>query len=91
MSALCVIPAKGGSKRLKNKNILELNGKPLVGLAVEKASQSEIFDEIVLSTEDAEIRRLGLTFGASVPFYVLKAWHVIPLRLSMSCYTVSKH
>ena len=68
MSALCIIPAKGSSTRLKRKNLLEIQGKPLVTIAVEKVIESRIFDSVIVSTEDKEIAALSVSSGASVPF-----------------------
>jgi len=64
---LCVIPARGGSKRLPRKNILPLNGKPLLAYTVEAALKSGVFDEVFVSTEDQEIAEIARRFGASVP------------------------
>ena len=55
MAVLCVIPARAGSKRLKDKNILDLNGKPVIGYTIEAAKQSNLLDRIVVSTESSEI------------------------------------
>ncbi len=65
---LCVIPARGGSKRLKRKNIALLDGKPLVAYTIEAALQSEIFEQVCVSTEDEEIADLARHYGAKVPF-----------------------
>ncbi len=55
---LCVIPARKGSKRLPKKNLLTYRGKPLVQIAVEKAIESEIFESVILNTDDLEIIQL---------------------------------
>lgn len=68
MDALCVIPARGGSKRLERKNVRELDGKPLLGYAVEAAIDSGVFDETIVSTEDEEIAAVAEEYGAAVPF-----------------------
>ncbi len=52
---LCIIPARGGSKRLPRKNILPLNGKPLLCYTIEAAIESNVFDTICVSSEDDEI------------------------------------
>lgn len=65
---LAIIPARGGSKRLPGKNIKELAGKPLIAWTIEAALQSEIFDTIMVSTDDSEIARLSKLYGADVPF-----------------------
>ena len=66
--SLCLIPAKGKSTRLPNKNKLLLDGKPLVTIAIEKALQSAMFDEVCVSTEDLELSEISKSAGASVPF-----------------------
>jgi CMP-N-acetylneuraminic acid synthetase len=65
---LAVIPARGGSKGLPRKNILELCGKPLVGWTIESAKSSQLIDEIVLSTEDEEIAKVSENCGLPVHF-----------------------
>ncbi len=65
---LCVIPARGGSKRLPKKNILNFFGKPMIYWTIEAAKKSKIFDKIVVSTDDEKIKKISLKFGAEVPF-----------------------
>ncbi len=65
---LALIPARGGSKRLKNKNIYPLNGKPLIYYTIKSAIKSKVFDDIVVSTDSPEIAKVSEEFGASVPF-----------------------
>lgn len=55
MRVLAVIPARGGSKRLPRKNILDLGGKPLLTWTINTAKESGVFDKIIVSTEDDEI------------------------------------
>lgn len=64
----CLIPARGGSKRLKRKNIRELAGKPLIAYSVEAAIKSNVFDQVIVSTDDNEIARVAKEYGAEVPF-----------------------
>jgi CMP-N-acetylneuraminic acid synthetase len=64
MKPLCVIPARRGSKRLPLKNILPLNGKPMLVYSVECASESEVFDQVFVSTEDPEIASIAESAGA---------------------------
>lgn len=66
---LCVIPARGGSKRIPRKNIKEFCGKPMLGYAIEAAIKSKIFEHIVVSTDDLEIKNTALQAGAEVPFF----------------------
>jgi len=66
MKKLAIIPARGGSKRLKKKNVLPLGGKPLVAYTIEAAQKSNIFDKILLSTDDTEIANVGHSLGIEV-------------------------
>ena len=65
---LALIPARGGSKELPNKNILDLAGKPMISWTIEAALESKIFDEVVVSTDDQKIKRVAQESGAAVPF-----------------------
>lgn len=68
MRNLCIIPARGGSKRIPRKNIKEFIGKPIIAYAIELAIKSELFDEIMVSTDDIEIANIAISYGAKVPF-----------------------
>ena len=63
-NALCVISARGGSKGVPNKNITKINGKPLIGYAIEKAFALNIFDHIVVSTDSLKISEIAKEYGA---------------------------
>ncbi|MEI6791472.1 MAG: acylneuraminate cytidylyltransferase family protein, partial [Myxococcaceae bacterium] len=65
---LAVIPARGGSKRIKRKNVVEFHGKPLIAWTIDAALKSFLFDDVIVSTEDAEISEISRKNGASVPF-----------------------
>jgi len=65
---LAIIPARGGSKRLPRKNILPLAGKPLIAWSIEAAIESDIFDEVMVNTDDHEIASISKKYGAKVPF-----------------------
>lgn len=65
---LAIIPARGGSKRIPRKNIKDFNGKPMIGWSIEAALLSAAFDEVWVSTDDAEIASVAQSFGAKVPF-----------------------
>lgn len=65
---VCVIPARGGSKRIKNKNIKMFNGKPLISYSINTAIKSRLFDEIIVSTDSEKIAKIAKKFGAKVPF-----------------------
>ena len=68
MSILAVITARGGSKRIPRKNIKEFMGKPMLSYPVKAALNSKVFDEVMVSTDDEEIKEISLKFGAKVPF-----------------------
>ncbi len=65
---ICVIPARGGSKRIPHKNIRHFRGKPIIAYSIAAARDSGCFDRIIVSTEDPEIRETANTFGAETPF-----------------------
>ncbi|PCI21437.1 MAG: pseudaminic acid cytidylyltransferase [Piscirickettsiaceae bacterium] len=65
---LCVIPARGGSKRIPRKNIKLFHGKPIVAYSIEAAQRSGCFDKIIVSTDDQEIADVAEEYGAEVPF-----------------------
>jgi len=67
-SAICVIPARGGSKRIPRKNIKPFCGRPMIAWSVTAARQSSVFDRIIVSTDDPEIAALARSEGAEVPF-----------------------
>lgn len=62
---LCIIPARGNSKRLPRKNIRIFRGKPLIGYTIEVALESKIFDQVCVSSEDDEILEVAKQFGAN--------------------------
>ncbi len=68
MSNLCIIPARGGSKRIPGKNIKDFLGKPIIAYSIEAAIKSKLFDEIMVSTDDEEIAKVSKNYGAKVPF-----------------------
>jgi pseudaminic acid cytidylyltransferase len=65
---LAVIPARGGSKRIPRKNIKLFNGKPMIAWSIEAALQSQMFDQVIVSTDDEEIASVARQCGAAVPF-----------------------
>jgi N-acylneuraminate cytidylyltransferase len=69
MSNLLVIPARGGSKRIPRKNIKLFFGKPIIAYSIEAAISSNLFDEIMVSTDDEMIAEIAVKYGANVPFY----------------------
>lgn len=68
MKNIALIPARSGSKGLKDKNIRLLRNKPMLAYSIEAALQSEMFDEIHVSTDSEEYARIAVEYGASVPF-----------------------
>ncbi len=67
-NAVCIIPARGGSKRIPRKNIKIFHGKPLIAYSIEVALASKLFDKIIVSTDDKEIANIAKEYGAEVPF-----------------------
>lgn len=65
---LAIIPARGGSKGIPRKNIISVNGKPLIQYTIDVAKKSKYIDRIIVSTEDEEIADIALSSGAEVPF-----------------------
>ena len=68
MKNLCIIPARGGSKRIPHKNIKEFLGKPIIAYSIEAALKSGLFNEVMVSTDDEQIAAIAKQYGASVPF-----------------------
>ena len=65
---ICVIPARGGSKRIPRKNIKKFHGKPIIAWSIEAAKKSKCFDRIIVSTDDKEIANIAIQYGAEAPF-----------------------
>ena len=65
---LAVIPARGGSKRIPRKNIKDFCGRPMIAWSIVVAQASGLFDQIIVSTDDAEIAEVAKQWGAEVPF-----------------------
>lgn len=68
MKNIAIIPARSGSKGIKDKNIKLLNGKPLLAYTIEVAKKTNLFDEIFVSTDSIEYAEVAKKWGASVPF-----------------------
>lgn len=68
MKHIAIILARGGSKRLPHKNILDFHGKPLLAWTIEAALQSGQYKHVLVSTDDPEIAEIARAFGAEVPF-----------------------
>lgn len=67
-SFIAIIPARSGSKGLPNKNIMEVNSKPLMAWSIETALSCEYIDEVMITTDSEEYANIAKSFGASVPF-----------------------
>ena len=65
---IAIIPARSGSKRIKNKNITKFYGKPLIFYTIKTAIKSKLFDKIIVSTDSKIISKLSKKYGASIPF-----------------------
>lgn len=63
---IAIIPARGGSKRLPRKNIIDFFGKPIIAYTVEAALETRLFDRVFISSEDAEIIKIGARYGAEI-------------------------
>lgn len=65
---VAIIPARGGSKRLPKKNIIDFFGKPMIAWTIEAALKTQLFDTVLVSTDSEEIANVAVSYGASVPF-----------------------
>ena len=65
-NAICIIPARGGSKRIPKKNIKDFFGKPLIAYSIQTALESNVFTKIVVSTDDNNIAKIAQQYGADV-------------------------
>ena len=65
---VAIIPARGGSKRIPRKNIKEFCGVPIIYYSIHAALESQLFDEVMVSTDDEEVAKIALQMGAKVPF-----------------------
>jgi CMP-N-acetylneuraminic acid synthetase len=68
MKRIAVRPARGGSKRIPKKNIIDFMGKPMIAWTITAAINSNIFDRIIVSTDDLEIAKVSEKYGCEVPF-----------------------
>ena len=80
MKSICIIPARGGSKRIKNKNLRLINKKSLLSYSIEKAKNLKIFERIIVSTDSKLIEKEALLHGAEVVLRP-KNWLMILLQL----------
>jgi len=68
VTILCIIPARSGSKGIKNKNIMDFNGKPLIAWSIEQAKKCNYDMKIIVSTDSQEYADIAMTYGAEIPF-----------------------
>lgn len=68
MGNVAIITARGGSKRIPRKNIKDFCGKPIIAYSIEAALKSGCFEEVMVSTDDNEIKDIAIRYGAKVPF-----------------------
>lgn len=68
LKCIAIIPARGGSKRIPKKNIRDFYGKPLIAYSIEVALKSNLFEKVIVSTDDEEIAEIAKKYGAEVPF-----------------------
>ncbi len=66
--AVAIIPARGGSKRIPKKNIKLFHGKPLIAYSIDVALRSKLFDKVIVSTDNEEIAKVAIKYGADIPF-----------------------
>ncbi|TKI71036.1 pseudaminic acid cytidylyltransferase [Sulfurimonas crateris] len=66
--AVAIIPARGGSKRIPKKNIKDFHGLPLIAYSIKAALESNLFEKIIVTTDDEEIAKIAKEYGAEVPF-----------------------
>lgn len=69
MKRLAIITARGGSKRIPQKNIKEFCGKPILAYSIEAALATGVFDTVMVSTDSEEIAEVAKKYGAEIPFY----------------------
>lgn len=68
MKRIAIIPARGGSKRIPRKNVIDFQGRPMIAWTIQAALDSARFDQVLVSTDCADIAEVGVVAGASVPF-----------------------
>lgn len=68
MTRICIIPARSGSKRIPKKAIKSFHGKPIMSYSIVAALDSNLFDEVMVSTDSEEFAKIGRDYGASTPF-----------------------
>jgi N-acylneuraminate cytidylyltransferase len=67
-NCIAIIPARGGSKRIPKKNIKDFFGLPLIAYSIKAALESNLFDKVIVTTDDEKIAKIAKQYGAEVPF-----------------------
>ena len=91
MQKLALIPARSGSKRIKDKNIRLFNGHPLISYTIQAAIQSQIFDEIIFATDSEEYADIARYYGATVPFLRENNPQIIFVHIDLDIYGPTKY
>ncbi len=87
---IAIIPARKGSKRIKNKNRIVLNGKPLIYWTIKAAKKTNLFSNVYVDTDCRKIKELALKYGAEVPFLRKKKYSSDATPVSASTYQFVK-
>ena len=90
MKNLCIIPARGGSKRIPRKNVKQFLGKPILAYSIEAALATGLFDEVMVSTDDEEIAKIAKQYGAIVPSFAKSRQRQIGYEKTTTGYTIVK-
>ena len=75
---IAIIPARGGSKRIKKKNIKLFFGRPMISYAIKNAIKSKLFDEVIVSTDDLEIKKKQFGLVCFISYYNIWYWFLRP-------------
>ena len=82
VTAVALIPARSGSKRVPDKNVRRLGGHPLLAYTIRAAIESRVFDAVVCATDDARYAAIARHYGAEVPA-LRQSWPPLPGCISM--------
>ena len=67
-NSIAIIPARGGAKRIPEKNIVDFNGIPMIAKTIQAAKKTNLFRHVLVSTDDEKIAAVAKKYGAEVPF-----------------------
>ncbi len=87
---VAIIPARGGSKRVPGKNIMDFCGKPMIAWTIEAAKESGLFDRIIVSTDSEEIAEVAIEWGAEVPYLRTEAADDFSPVSAATLYTINQ-